>query len=117
MDLAEFFDADDVAAVRECFGYSLHDLVVDRVLELRIERFDWVDRHERKNLGFRKDGKWHGKMVGWYANGQKWYNHNYRNGTRYGMTICWYSDGTKMYEYHFDGSDRTVCQYNPYRGM
>lgn len=53
-----FFGKDDVAAVRVCFSLILPDPVVERILWLRIGRYEWIDDDDgARNIEFYKDGK------------------------------------------------------------
>lgn len=126
-DPSTFFEVDEVEAVRWCFGWSpLPELVVERVLELRIKRCDWIDdMNHYRYIEFYKDGrrhgkweKWwnanqkateahyrkgnlHGKVETWHENGQKWQTYHLRKGKLHGKTYAWYDNGQKAYEGHY----------------
>lgn len=95
--------------MRVCFGTALlPSPVVERVLELRIERREWIeddkdgDEQVRHLTFFKEDGTEHGKWESWYANGQKQREWTYRNGWRHGVFDGWYSDGQKHYEHEYE---------------
>lgn len=110
MNIATLFDAEEVAAVRVCFGPQLPDPVVERVLELQIERSVWYhedddDKSYRTHIEYFKNHRPHGKWESWqtrYSSG-KWYIHklserNFRDGNTHGKCEYWHENGQKWYE-------------------
>lgn len=92
MDLSGFFSDEEVEAVRECFGVVvLPDLIVERVLELRIERREWIDKDKKKHKEFYKDGN--GMWEAYFENGQKAHEYCYCEGKLYGSFTEWYENG------------------------
>lgn len=95
-----------MAGVRVCFGSPLPAPVVERVLELRIERRECINAIGRRHIEFYKDDRRHGKWEWMYANGQKMYEDHYRDGERHGMWDGWYDNGQKMYEHRYRDDKR-----------
>lgn len=109
-DIATFFHVDDIAAVRACFGPVLPTPVIERVLELRIERHEQIDNDGVRHIKFYKDGKQHGECEGWYDNGQKSYDENFCDGKMDGRCEGWYRNGQKEYDFHYrDGKLDGKC--------
>lgn len=94
MDTPSLFLDDEVAAaVRVCFCLVLPEPVVDRVMELRIERRERIDSKGVRHLEYYKDDKRHGMWEGRYPNGLKAYESRYENGELSGFrSIYIYSD-------------------------
>lgn len=97
----KYFSAKEVAAVRVCFGSLLPDLIVERILELRIERCWGIDSDGRRRLEFYKDGVRHGQWETWFANRQRSCVENFRHGKRNGKKTTWYENGSKRSEQNF----------------
>ena len=52
-----------------------------------------------------------GTYIGWYDNGQKWYEENYKDGEYDGLCQWWYQNGQKKYEQNYkDGKLDGICQ-------
>ena len=58
----------------------------------------WYENGQKKyEINF-KNGKEKGKWIWWYENGHKKYEENYKNGKEDGKWIWWYENGQKKYE-------------------
>lgn len=88
----EYFEKDEIAAVRTCFGPALPAPIVERVMDLRIERCEGTDCNGQKYFVFYKDSKKHGKCEKWDRNGVKVFEGQYQNGKRNGTWQWWYKD-------------------------
>jgi len=47
-------------------------------------------------------GKRHGFFLGWYRNGEQWFERFYIKGLKSGVHKGWYKNGVQMFEYHFN---------------
>lgn len=47
-------------------------------------------------------GKRHGFFLGWYRNGEQWFERFYMKGLKSGVHKGWYKNGVQMFEYHFN---------------
>lgn len=110
-----FFDEDEVEAVRVCFGSPLPDPVVERVLELRVVRREWIDDIGRRRIEFYKDGERHGKWEWWYKNGREECERHYRKGKLHGECRGWYESGKPEYmQYYGDGIQQGKCTWSEF---
>ncbi|MCB0570873.1 MAG: hypothetical protein KDC66_13955 [Phaeodactylibacter sp.] len=91
--------------------YYIEDGYVSRMVS-------WKDSGSlERDFHYRK-GVLHGKVTGYFDNGQKYYEDNYENGLRQGIQHGWFSDGTIRLKSEFiNGFEIMRFEFNPPKGV
>ena len=72
----------------------------DKQIKLFSKIIMWHENGQKQYEHNYKDGNRHGLSVGWYNNGQKSYEHNYKDGNLHGLSVGWHKNGQIWYEHN-----------------
>jgi len=72
----------------------------------------WYENGQRWWEHTWKEGQRHGKWIIWDINGQKRYEENWKEGKEHGKYTRWYADGQKLYEMEYIHKlDMKICLF------